>query len=224
MYNTNVFGQIYSISDPLSQYGTGGISPTFLTQVEQVVRGICGQSFDVANGLGVSAAVNLGHVRAQGIEISGRQRFLRKLALDYDYGTDAVTLVGASPLLLSTNGTLVPGSQLPNVPLHQYNLAMNYEFVRNANLRFGYHHISDNNTKNLGPYGYADAELTGPVGPGRLAIAVNNLFNSEAFYQGLQNQGVATPTNSFAGGTPQLTERFGLPFRTIDFTYTLATK
>ena len=59
---------------------------------------------------------------------------------------------------------------------------------------------------------------------GRLAIAVSNLFNSQAFDYGLIAQGVPLAQNAQAGGTPVVTERFGLPFRQIDFTYTLTAR
>lgn len=223
-YTTNVFDKIYSATSPLSITGTGFINPSYLAQVQAVVRGICGQTFDTNTGLGISAPVNLGHVRAQGLEVSGRQRLIRRVALDYDYGIDAVQLVSAPVSLLVRQSTLIQGSQLPNVPLHQYNLGLNYEFVRNANVRIAYHHISDNNTKNLGPYGFADFVIAGPVGPGRLGIAVNNLFGSQAFYQGLENIGVPLATNTYAAGQPRAQERFGLPNRQVDLTYTLSTK
>ncbi|MDP9025494.1 MAG: TonB-dependent receptor, partial [Candidatus Eremiobacteraeota bacterium] len=222
-YNTNIYNKIYSTVAPLGFVGTGGIDPGFLTQAEQVIRGICGQGFDVNGGIGVSAATNLAHVRAQGLEVSGRQRVIRQVALDYDYGATSVVLVSAPPALLSSNGTLIVGSQIPRVPVHQYNLGLNYEFAHSANFRLGYHHVSDNNSKNLGPYGYADLLVAGNVGRGRLAVGVNNLFNAQAFDYGLINQGVPLAQNHYATGV-QPTERFGLPYRSITFTYTLATQ
>lgn len=223
-YNTNVFGYIQNLDAPLGIFGTGGIDPGYLSAISNAVKSVCGQNFDTNTGLGVGAYVNIGHVRAQGIEVSGRQRIIPKVALDYDYGADTVTLVSAPDVFLASNSNYIVGSQFPSVPLHQYNLGLNYEFVRDANFRIGYHHVSDNNTKNLPAYGYADALITGKVGPGRLALGINNLFNSQAFYQGFQGDGVPVATNSFAGGTPTTTERFGLPFRTATFTYTLSTK
>lgn len=224
-YNTNVFNKIYSSVSPLSIAGTAGITAAQLATYDTYFRNACGQGFDVNGGLGISAATNLAHIRAQGVEISGRQRLLRQVAFDYDYATNAVQLVSAPAALLSYNGRLIPGSQLPNVPLHQYNVALNYEFARSANLRLEYHHVSDNNTKNLGPYGFANLLATSPAGPGRLAIGVINLFNNAStFYNGLENLGVPLSSNAFATGTPISTERFGLPFRTIDFTFTLQTR
>ncbi len=223
-YNTNIFDKIYSSRTPLSITGTGFINPAYLTQVESLVRVICGQNFDVNTGLGIRSPVNLGHIRAQGLELTGRQRLVQHLSLDYDYGIDSVKLVSAPTSLLAFNSTQILGSQLPSVPLHQYNLGLNYEFIRNANFHIAYHHVSDNNTKNLPPYGYADALVAAPAGPGRLAIAVNNLFNSNAYYEGFVNLGVPQATNSFANGTPRSSERFGLPNRTVTFTYTLSSK
>lgn len=223
-YNTNVFGYIQNLNAPLGIFGTAGIDSGYLSAISNAVKSVCGQDFDTNAGLGVGAFVNIGHVRAQGLELSGRQRIIPKIALDYDYGADTVTLVSAPDVFLASNANYIVGSQFPSVPLHQYNLGLNYEFARNANFRIGYHHVSDNNTKNLPAYGYADALVTGKIGPGRLAVAVNNLFNSQAFYEGQQGLGVPKASNSFAGGVPTTTERFGLPFRTATFTYTLSTK
>lgn len=224
-YNTNVYNKIYNTVSPLSIAGVGGISPTFLNAAFGVIRGICGQSFDVASGIGISAATNLAHVRAQGIELTGRQRIVRPVYFDYDYATNAVQLVSAPAALVSKNSALIPGSQLPNVPLHQYNIGLNYEFVRGADARISYHHVSVNNTKNLGPYGFADLLVESAVGPGRLSIGVSNLFNNvNTFYEGNENLGVPLATNSYAAGVPIPREQFGLPFRQIDFTYTLTTR
>ena len=224
-YNANIFNKIYTTTAPLSFTGVASIDPLYLARALSQITGICGSNFDTNAGVGISAAANLAQIRAQGIEISGRQRIIRPVYLEYDYATNAVQLRSAPPALLTTNGQLIVGSQLPNVPLHQYNVGINYEFVRNADLRLVYHHVSDNNTKNLGPYGYADLLITAPAGPGKFSVGVTNLFNNaNTYYEGLENLGVPLATNNYASGVPLPRERFGLPFRQIDFTYTLTNR
>ena len=60
--------------------------------------------------------------------------------------------------------SFIPGSQLPNVPLHKYSYAFDYAFGRGVEARLSTYHLSENNLNNLPAYGYSDFDLSMPAG------------------------------------------------------------
>lgn len=228
LYATNVANKIYSTKIKASALPPGTISPAILATYGNYLAGL-----GVTGAVGVTQAANLGQVLAQGIELNGVQELSSGFRFDYDYATESTKLVGAATTILKSNLNLIPGSQLPNVPLHRYNLGLAWrsDNVGDVTARLGYHHESENNPRNLPAYGYYDFGISAKVGRGRVAIFVDNLFNQYADYRGLEFSGFPNALNAFADPSPgadyaaqigaAATERFGLPFRTINLTYTL---
>ncbi|MBV8150389.1 MAG: TonB-dependent receptor, partial [Candidatus Eremiobacteraeota bacterium] len=148
--------------------------------------------------------------------------------LDYDWSLDSTVLVSAPAPLLQSNLTLVPGSQLPSVPLHTLGAALEHVFPRGFDVRYGFHAVSANNTKNLPPYDFSDLRIGIPVRSAQLAVSIANLFNQYAFIQGYRYEGVPVALNAYATAASyapvigaSATERFGLPARTLFLTLTL---
>lgn len=226
LYNVDVFNKLYSTKVPLSQTGTAFIDPAYLVQVTAAVAAKCGVPGASAL-LGLTGTFNVGQLRAQGFTLSGRKRIDRATALDYDWTLDSTVLLSAPAALLQSNLTLVPGSQLPHLPLHTLAAGIDRRFGT-TDARFGFHAVSANNTKNLPPYAYSDLLVTTPLGRGSLSAAVSNLFNQYADIRGLQYEGVPLALNANATAASYApytgaaaTEQFGLPDRTVYIGYTL---
>ncbi|MBV8355166.1 MAG: TonB-dependent receptor [Candidatus Eremiobacteraeota bacterium] len=226
LYNVNVLDKLYSTLVPLTSTGAGFIDPAFLAAATQAVQASCGAA--AASLLGLTGTFNVGTLRARGIALSGRQRLTRATFLDYDWSLDSTVLVSAPAPLLQSNLTLVPGSQLPSVPLHTLGAALEHVFPRGFDVRYGFHAVSANNTKNLPPYDFSDLRIGIPVRSAQLAVSIANLFNQYAFIQGYRYEGVPVALNAYATAASyapvigaSATERFGLPARTLFLTLTL---
>ena len=99
LYNTNVYDKLYSTTLPLSQTGTSFIPPAYLAQVTQAVAGKCGAAL-APSLLGVSGNLNVGTLRAQGADLSGRVRFNRHFYADYDWSLTSTILLNVNSQLL----------------------------------------------------------------------------------------------------------------------------
>ncbi len=228
LYNENVFDKIYDgLNLPLSDL-TVPFDPTpYALQVQSKCGGTLADAIAL---LGVNGSINIGHTQARGIDLVGRARVSRPFFIDYDWSEESAILRSDDPSLINPvfGGSLflIPNAQLPNVPLHKYSYAFDYTFGRNIEARLSTYHVSENNPKNLPAYGWSDFELSSPLGPGTISMTVENLWRNQAFYEGKIGEGYPLPLNSFAQASDYqpyfgagATERFGLPFRTIQFTY-----
>jgi len=227
-YNTNVFDKIYTTVTPLTVTGTGFVDPATLAAAQAILAAKCGSSSLAL--LGVSGAVNIGQLRAQGFTLSGRQRLGRATFFDYDFATTSTVLRSvSSQRYLEDNLTIVPGAQLPRVPLHTLTFAADTAPTRNLDVRYTLHAIGENNPKRLGAYNYSDLRISaGGVGPGVFSISVFNVWQQNAFIEGYLDEGVPLALNAYAKPADYApytgagaTERFGLPYRSVFFTYSL---
>jgi outer membrane receptor protein involved in Fe transport len=225
VYNTNVFNKLYSTIVPLSQSGTSFIPPQLLAQFVQAVGAKCG--VEVAPSLlGSTGNFNVGTLRAKGFDFSGRLRATRNFYLDYDYAATSSVLLGANQQLIQDNVTLIPFSQLARVPLHTGNLAADYTINNGLDLRYTIYYVSAGNTKSLPAYDYSDFSAAYPVKNGVITATVLNAWNQWASIAGLIGDGIPLPLNQYATQskyTPYIgtaaTEQFGLPFRSVYFSY-----
>jgi hypothetical protein len=228
LYNLDVYDKLYSTLAPLSTTGTAFIDPAYLSQVSAIVASKCG-SANVRALLGVSGTLNVGDLRSRGFTLDGRWRFSPSTYVDYDWALTSTSIVSAPQALLQANKTLILGGQLPRLPLHTLDLALDHTFPGGIDLRYTFHTVSANNTKALPPYDYSDFAVTYRTGNGKFALAAGNLFNQYADSRGLRYEGVALPLNGYATASDYApvvgaasTERFGLPPRTLFFSYTAA--
>ena len=230
LYNTNLFGQIFPITAPLSTVTLPGFDPTPFANVVQTQ---CpGLSLPQAIALlGVNGQVNVGHTVARGIELTGRQRWTKRLFTDYSYDTQSSYLQSQDPSLVNPadGGSLfyIPGSQLPNVPLHKYSYSFDYTFGRALEARLDTYHYSINNANNLPAYSFSDFVISAPEGVSTIALSIDNLFNQNADIRNMVGLGVPLPLNHFAQASDyqpyfgaSATELFHLPFRTVEIHFT----
>jgi len=232
LYNVNVYDKLYSTLIPLSQAGTGFIPPAFLTQEITQVADFCGVTpAEAAALLGVSGTVNVGQLQARGFTLSGRQRLDRRTFLDYDWDLDSTVLKSAPISLLQANLTDILGGQIPRLPLHTLNASLDHAFGGGIDARYTIHTVSVNNTKSLPAYNYSDLTASAPLARGKIGVTVQNLFNQNAFIEGLRYEGVPLPLNGFATAASyaqytgaNATELFGLPYRSVFFNYTIQTR
>jgi outer membrane receptor protein involved in Fe transport len=229
LYNTNVFDKLYSTIIPLSESGTGFIPPAYLAQVTAAVAGKCGAPL-APSLLGVTGNFNVGTLRAQGFDLSGRYRATRRLFFDYDWALTSTVLVGANTQLLQKTTTLIQDDQLPRLPLHTFNGSADFTLGNGLDLRYTLYAVSTNNTKALPAYDYSDFSAGLPLGKGgRITATVLNAFNQWGSIAGLRYQGVPLPLNAYAKPSAYAqyvgassTEQFGLPYRTIYFSYQIS--
>jgi outer membrane receptor protein involved in Fe transport len=236
LYSTNLFNQIYGVTVPLSSVPVLGFDPTpYANYVAQT----CGLSSQQALALlGLTGNLNIGHTFARGIELTGTQHLIGKMSLDYTYDTQSAVLQSQEPGLINPadGGSLsfIPGSQLPGVPLHKYSYAFDYAFGRGIDARLSTYHLSENNQNDLPAYGYSDFDLSVPAGSDQLmSMNINNVFQSHADYRNLVGLGYPLALNHFASAAngdyapffgSAATERFNLPYRTVEFSYQVKTK
>lgn len=233
LYNENVFDKIYdNLTLPLSDL-TVPFNPA---PYANLVANQCGVTPTQALGLlGVSGSINIGHTLARGIDLAGRVRVSRPFFVDYNYDTESSILKSSDPSLVDPafggDLRLIPNAQLPNVPLHKWSFDLDYTFGHNVEAQLETYHESENNQKNLPAYSYSNLIVSVPLGKGLFTTSVNNLWQTYADYRGLIGEGYPKPLNKFAQPSDyqpffgaQATERFGLPFRTIEFNYSVKVK
>jgi outer membrane receptor protein involved in Fe transport len=232
-YNDNILDQIYdSLTLPLSDLTV----PFDPTPYENAVARTCGISTAQALSLlGVSGSINIGHTLARGIDLAGRVRLSRPFFVDYTYDTISTVLKSDSPSLINPlfggSLTLIPNSQLPNVPLHKWSVTLDYTFGNDVEAQLETDHEAENNQRDLPAYTWSNLSLSIPAGDGEFTTTVDNVFQTDADYRGLIGEGYPLPLNHFAQASDyapylgaEATERFGLPFRTINFNYTIKVK
>jgi hypothetical protein len=230
-YNTNVYDKILSTISPLALTGTGFIDPDTLARAQALAASQCGGS-NFSTLFGVTGNVNIGQFRAQGFTINGRQRISPATFFDYDAATTSTTVRSAPVAFFQHNLTDVQDSQLPRIPLHTLNFSADTLARPGIDVRYTLHVVGDNNTKRIAGYNYSDLRISaGNVGPGTFSVAVTNLFQQNAFIEGYLNEGEALALNQYATRADYApytgsgeTELFGLPYRSIYFTYSLSVR
>jgi hypothetical protein len=219
LYNVNVYNKLYSTIAPLTQTGTAGIDPTYITTADALLTTTCGAG---NYSLGTTGTVNVGTLQARGADLSGRWRATRRFFVDYDWALTSSVLKNAPPQLLESNLTDIIDSQIKGVPLHTANVALD-DTIGVIDTRYTFYAVSDNNTKNLPAYSYSNLAISMPVTHlGTFTVSVFNLFNQWANIAGLLGEGVPAPLNSYAPASAYVpligtaaTEQFGLPYRSI---------
>ncbi|HEV2878466.1 MAG TPA: TonB-dependent receptor, partial [Candidatus Eremiobacteraceae bacterium] len=235
LYNENIPNKLFQSVIPVLGLPSGTIDATTLTNFATAINSKCGTSG--LGSVGVLSYANIGHMLAQGIDLTGRARASHQLFADFNFSTESVTLRSIPVSVLQNNLTYIIGAQLPAVPLHKGQVALDYTFPgNNIDVRLQQSWVAANNSKNLTAYNYGDLVITAPIAKnGRVNIGVNNVWNQYAFYNGLIGNGVPLALNQYATpanyGNPlagsgaallgaQATEEFGLPYRAFFMSYT----
>lgn len=146
---------------------------------------------------------NLPPSRRQGMELDGHWQATRALRLDAGYTyTEARFLEGAlagSPFAIGTNIPLA-GKTVPLVARHKVNAGASWELVADTRLSAAWTAVSsqilDNDEPNtlghrIPAYNVVDLKLAQKFRWGRIALAVNNLFNAGYYSYAVRSAFVA---------------------------------
>ena len=232
LYSEPIYNQLYTQTIPVMNFPSSFFGPngyaTDLNSYTGIYTANCGGTAAQAlQFLGVDGVINIGSGQAEGIDLQGRQRITRQFFIDYGYATNSSIPLNVPASILQGNLTLVPGSQLPGIPLHKVNFAFDYTFGKGLEARSETYFVSFNNPKNLPAYNYTNLILSANTGQrGVFTAIINNLFQQNAFSQGLIGNGYPHALNQYASPsdyTPLIgasaTEEFGLTSRTLEFVY-----
>ncbi|MBC5810031.1 MAG: TonB-dependent receptor [Candidatus Eremiobacteraeota bacterium] len=155
----------------------------------------------------------------QGMDFSGRIGLGRNVVVLPNYSINVAKLTAASARLLDGPSTTIVGAQLPGRPVHRGGItidglvpAIKTELLMNAQ------YTGPNNFQNLGPYVTLSAGISHDVGPGRLTIFENNIFNT---YQSLFATDALSRPLPLSNGGQYTTAAFPLTPRTISMSYTV---
>ena len=235
LYSENINGKLFNDVIPVIGFPPGIIPAGSLTSLSNTVDSLCGKPAGTLTGVGVSSYANIGRMLAQGIDLTARARVNRQFFMDFNYSTESVVLKAIPVDILQSNLTYIVGAQLPGVPLHKGQVALDYTFPQGIDVHLQQNFVAQNNSKNSSAYNYGEFVVTAPIArTGTVNIGLNNVWNQGAFYNGLIGHGVPLALNQYAtpssysptGDTlgrligAQNTELFGLPFRTFFMSYT----
>ena len=232
LYTEPIYDQLYTqtipaLNFPSSFFGPNGYATDLAAYTTIYAANCGGTTAQALQFLGVDGILNIGSGYAEGIDLQGRQRFTPQFFIDYGYATNSSVPLNVPVDILQGNLTTVPGSQLPNIPLHKANFALDYAFAKIVEARTETYFVSANNPKNMPAYNYTNLIISVFTGQrGVFNVNVGNLFGQNVSSQGLIGEGYPHALNQFASPsdyTPLIgaaaTEEFGLTPRTIEFIY-----
>jgi hypothetical protein len=157
--------------------------PYYLQQVEQLYASPAGCNVKpgkpfTTNQLYFMTPVNGVQRVYQGAELAGYLT-LGRLVVQPFYNIIGATAQGASPFFTSPYSIVVPGNQLPNVPMHRAGITLDYKAPRSA-LEYlaDAQYTSRNNFQNLPSYTAFDAGVTAQLATGTLTVAASNITNA----------------------------------------------
>jgi hypothetical protein len=195
VYTGFISNKIYNATVPLNQLPAGAYDSAVAANFQQQLDAACGPR---NAGLGATGYVNLGTVQTRGIQIAGRRHLTPQLALTYGWSQESAILRSVDPSVLQANLTLVPGGQLPAVPVHKATLGFQYRAANGIAAALTQTFVSTNNPSNLPAYSFGNLSISGPIAGGRLNVAVANVFNQYAGDVSLLGAGQALALNAFA--------------------------
>jgi len=224
-YDTNEKNTIFDAlapagpyTDLINFYGGPGYINAVLAHVNAVS---CASTPITAANLFVDTNLNVATARARGYEISQRYRVTPNFVVDGYWDVQSVTIFDLSQDFLMSNVTLIPGSQLPGIPLHKFGAYIDLSDNRGGDLYMDYTQYDSNNSYNRPSYGVADLAITQQVAKRTYVnLGVSNLFNQAVDTYGRIGLGVFIPENQFgtdSSGLQQGTERFGLAPASVSF-------
>lgn len=225
-YDTNVRNTIFEALVPAAPYTSllnfyGG--PGYITAVLNKVNSTCSPALTTAN-LFITTNLNLASARARGYEINQRWRANPHLLFDGYWDVQSTTIFDAPDSLLMNNVTLIPGSQIPGIPLHKWGAYINATNDAGGEVYLDYTQYDSNNSYNRTAYGIATLALSQQVAKHTwVNLGVSNLFNQAVDIYGRIGRGVFYAENQFGTDTSavqQGTERFGLAPASLQFTVT----
>lgn len=202
LYSTTVDGQLYSASLPFTNFPGAAISPALLQGFANKLSGCPGVSTSNPSSiyplLSLQYPTNTGQGRFQGVEIVGRQRVARQLAFDYSYDIQKASLNNIPDALLQSNWVLIPGGQIPLIPMHKATLAADITPGDGWELNITGNYVGNNNPEERPAFtyfnGFVNKQLTGLLS---LNLGVQNIFNQDVQYYGYFGHQQFFPENKY---------------------------
>ncbi len=155
----------------------------------------------------------------QGMDVSARFGLGRYVVVLPTYSLNLAKLTAAGPRLLDGASTSIVGAQLPGRPIHKGGLTIDALVPSNkTELLANVQYTGTNSFQNLGSYVTVAAGVAHDVGPGRLTLFENNMFNT---YAGVFSSALYAQPLALSNGGQLQTAAFPLTPRTISATYTL---
>ena len=215
LLNTQVNGSVIAAS-PI-------FPPGYFNDVYNAFSGACGSPppFAPANTAQYTYfATPIGGVSRvyEGAQLTGFFQ-LGNLVVEPYYNTQVAKAISADVRLNNAYSITIPGSQLPNVPLHRAGITLDYkaphsavEWLADAN------YTGSNNSQNLPAYTTVDAGADIALSRGSLTLAMTNVFN--AYGSDFASSQWAVPYTT-AGGIPIATIARPNQPRQVSLTYNL---
>jgi hypothetical protein len=155
----------------------------------------------------------------QGLQFTGGMRLGQNLVAEPYYDITQTVANSNSPLLTNPFSIIIPGSQVPNIPMHRGGVTLDYKAPHSSvegllNGTFA----SANNANNLPGYITADAGVSINFTKGTLTAAVTNIFNKYGYYFASADNAVGLPT---VGGEVLPTTARPLQVTQLSFTYSV---
>jgi len=195
-----------AISAPVSAAALTAYLPSDYVTIAQ-------QLFSSPAGCGGTGALRPGNIfltttlpnaqtLSRGVQLTAYRRIGRHVRVSGEYDTRSVIDTGVSQLIVNTNSTIIAGSQLPNIPLHQASLSVTYGNSGTMAAVLSFRYTGSNNPNNLPGYTEAEVGASGRLGTVELTGIVHNLFNTYPGSFTSPAHAIPLATNS---GAPQST-------------------
>jgi outer membrane receptor for ferrienterochelin and colicin len=209
----NVVGYVSSVSNQIFQ-GTFPITPAALANpaiagelggFASKINSACGTSFTsgtIGSRLGLSGYFNASNALFRGLEISGRIRATKQLALDYVYDVQSSQQFGEPYSILINNPYVLDGGQIIGIPLQKASATLDYtNRAGGLEAQVAGYYTGVNNTWNRQPFAYFNGFVTKQVTKGiQATFSVYNMFENAVQYYGYFGAQVPHATNQFYTG------------------------
>ena len=126
-YDTNEKNTIFEAQAPaagyvnlLNEFGGAGYIAAAIAHVTSVCPNFTPSNPATIANFYINSNLNLATARARGFELSQRLRLNEHVFFDGYWDTQSTTIFDAPTSLLINNPNLIPGSQLPKIPLHTW--------------------------------------------------------------------------------------------------------
>ncbi len=165
--------------------GSSIIPPNYFNDVYNAFTSACGSPPPFAPGNTsqfVYYSTPIGGVERvyEGAQLTGFFT-LGNLVLQPYYNTQVAKAISGDVRLNNAYSITIPGSQLPNVPLHREGITLDYKAPRSAfEWLADANHTASNNNQNLPAYTTVDAGVNVHLERGDLTLAASNIFNTYA--------------------------------------------
>jgi hypothetical protein len=202
----------------------GYFPPNYFQEIGQIFQsaGGCNEPLSsfVPSSLYLNVPISGVQEVYEGVSVQGDVNISRALAAEPFYNTQVVKPVTDDPRLTNIYSSIISGSQMPGVPLHQAGLTLDYRALDSplevlADARA----TSPDNRQYLPGYVTADAGLSYDFTHGTLSISESNLFNKFGYQFASSSYAVGPPT--VGNGTLPVIARPLAP-RTLQLTYSVS--